>query len=152
MTKFIADWAVMNSIGVGGVASVPSESKIACKIVLVRVSIAKTEIVVSLMFSPLPISRTGSLPSSAVLPVPSVGSRDRVSAGRGLIPAQCTKSKSNSKRRSCNRSSIPVASAKFKVHRSKSWSVRMVSRVLSRYEHRSSTDQTLADQSRWVIL
>lgn len=139
----------MNSANVGGVVSVPSEWVKECSKDLVCASSAIMVAVVSFISSPLSItSQNLKFVSRSLLLLPIVDNRHRASAVWFLTPAQFTTSKSNSDRRNM---SLPIPSALFKIH-CKLWSVRMVSRVLSRYGHERSTDQTIAKHSHRVIL
>lgn len=138
------NFAVITFTKVDDVAFVPSESETECLGMLLCASNAKIEVVASSIFSSLTITRTGSSSSSGVLSLPSMGSHHRASSAWCMTPAQCTTSKSNSNIRSCHRVIISVASAKFEIHQSEQWSVRMVSYVPSEYGRRRSTHQTMA--------
>lgn len=89
----------------------------------------------------------GKLPSKIVLLSPSKFGRDHSTAASCWMSGRWIMSnlQSNSAGRLCV--SFPVASAKVGIRRSASSSVRVVQRVLSKWRHRSDTDQLPARNS-----
>lgn len=136
----------MNSAKVGFVASVSSAAVPHCVGMLVCAANAKMVVELPSIFLSPAITRTGSSSSNGVFSVLSVGSRDRTPAAWCLKRARSKMLKSKSDRLS--RASPPVESAKFKVHRSESCSVRRMNRVPSRCGPKGSIHRTISKHSR----
>lgn len=105
----------MSSVKNDGVVFVPSASVTDCANKLICASNTKILVVVLSIFLPLETTRTVSF-FSGLFSLPSMGSRDRASVAWCLTPARCSTPESNLERRNRQLASLPVASAKFKIH------------------------------------
>lgn len=107
----------MNSAKVSGLASVSSALVTICVGVLAFESSARMVVDKSSILSPPEVTRTENVSSSSVMKLPSVGSRDRSLAAWCLTSVQLATLKSRLDGQTCHRASLPVVSAKFKIHR-----------------------------------
>lgn len=98
------------------------------------------------------IDSTGKTSFKSVVASQSGGIRKSVSAAWCLVPVGSLTSTLKSDMHRNQRTSLPVASGRFRIQRSVMWLIRILNREPSRYGLRSSTSRSLAQDSSCVVL